>query len=127
MRKALFLSLALVFVFTGCGKKPINDGIPGVDENHPLVIPQQKFEQSPMVEKYRGIKDCEGREDRDDCYANHAVWENNPELCSKLQEGYIELCVQYYYTQSNNPAACDKITNKGSLIACKEYFKNGKK
>lgn len=126
MKKVLFLSLALMFVLTGCGKKPVSD-IPGVDEQHPLVIPVQKFEQSPMVEKYRSIKECEGRTDREDCYANHAVWEENPSLCSKMVSGLDSLCLQYYYIQRNDPKACEKLPNKGAQAACNEYFKNGKK
>jgi hypothetical protein len=129
MKKVLFLCLALVFVFTGCGKKNTdsNGNIPGIDTKSSIVIPEQKFVQNPSVEKYRSIKNCEGLPDMQDCYANHAVWENDPGLCAKMEPGLDTLCLQYFYMQRNDPQSCNILPNKAIKATCNEYYKNGKK
>ncbi len=124
MKRTLLLTLALVFVFTGCGKKSTDAE---VKANRLLVIPEQKFVQNPSVEKYRSIKNCEGLPDMQDCYANHAVWENDPSLCAKMEPGLDTLCLQYFYMQRNDPQSCNILPNKGIRGTCNEYYKDGKK
>ncbi len=127
MQKALFLSLALVLIFTGCGKKAAVSDTPSANKDYPRIVPGEKFVQNPSVEKFKSIVTCEGREDMQDCYANHAVSDNDPTLCAKMESGMDTLCLQYFYMQRNDPKSCNVLPNKAIKATCNDYYKTGKK
>ncbi len=122
MKKALLLSLAMVFVLTGCGKK--NEEKPVVQENTPTPIVVPVSTPNPSVDKYKDVSSCEGREDFQDCYANQAVSKNDPTLCQKLEPGLDMLCYQYFYIQKNDSKSCNLLPNKTIRGVCVDYYRN---
>ncbi len=123
MKKILFLSLAMVFVLTGCGKKNSEENTPtAAISPSEIVVPISA--PNPSVEKYKDVASCEGREDYQDCYANQAVSKNDPTLCQKLQAGVETLCYQYFYIQRNDSKSCNLLPNKTIKSVCADYYRN---
>lgn len=123
MKKILFLSLAMVFVLTGCGKKN-NEENKTMETVSPSEIVVPVSAPNPAVEKYKDVASCEGREDFEDCYANQAVSKNDPTLCQKLKTGYDTLCYQYFYIQKNDPNSCNLLPNKTIKSVCADYYRS---
>ncbi len=122
MKKALLLSLAMVFVLTGCGKK--TEEKPVIEENTPTPIVVPVSTPNPSVDKYKDVATCDGREDFQDCYANQAVSKNDPTLCQKLEPGLDMLCYQYFYIQKNDSKSCNLLPNKTIRAVCVDYYRN---
>lgn len=124
MKRYIFTLLIVTVFLTGCSLKKSEPAPTEAKLTPSLVVPNAKYVPSPMVDRYKDVTTCEGREDWQDCYANMAVNKSDPSLCLKMEPGLNDICLQYYYLQKNDPKVCSTLPKKGIIQTCEKYYKS---